>query len=374
MIAEKSNAIQRLSERFYRVASQSGNGMYNVTKTKAFAIGWICDCPDFTYREVKCKHIWAVEISLKLRAVVEPRVIQPIQISTCLYCKSPQILRDGIRHNKCGDIQIFNCKACGRYFTINLGFERMKHNPQGVTTAMQLYFSGESLRNTARSLRLIGVQVSHKTVFMWIKKYTALMQQYLDKITPQVSDTWRADELFLKVHGDMKYLYALMDDETRFWIAQQVADTKYHADIHRLFKRGRRVAGKAPSKIITDGARNFQAGIESEFYRERKALAIVHDRDIRFNGEIHNNKMERMNGEIRDREKVMRSIKKTDSPILAGYQIYHNYVRPHMGLDGRTPAEAAGVEVEGQDRWLTIIQNASHNRSPFTHTSAAKVD
>jgi hypothetical protein len=47
---------------------------------------------------------------------------------------------------------------------------------------------------------------------MWIKKYTALMEKYLDKITPQVSDTWRADELFLKVKGNMKYLYALMGD------------------------------------------------------------------------------------------------------------------------------------------------------------------
>jgi transposase-like protein len=341
--------------------------MYNVTRTKAFAIGWICDCPDFTFREVKCKHIWAVEISLKLRAVVEPRVIEPIQISTCLYCKSLSIFRDGIRHNKCGDIQIFNCKACGRYFTINIGFERMKHNPQGVTTAMQLYFSGESLRNTARSLRLIGVQVSHKTVFMWIKKYTELMEKYLDKITPQVSDTWRADELFLKVHGNMKYLYALMDDETRFWIAQQVAETKYHADIHRLFKQGRKVAGKAPSRIITDGARNFQAGIESEFYRESKALAIVHDRDIRFNGEIHNNKMERMNGEIRDREKVMRSLKKMDSPILTGYQIYHNYVRPHMALENQTPADLAGIQIHGENKWLTIIQNASTRKERFRY-------
>jgi putative transposase len=28
----------------------------------------------------------------------------------------------------------------------------------------------------------------------------------------------------------MKYLFALMDDETRFWIAQEVADTKYMHD------------------------------------------------------------------------------------------------------------------------------------------------
>jgi transposase-like protein len=362
-IAEKPNQIVRQDERFYKVASQSGHGMYSVTRTEKFAIGWICNCPDFTYREVKCKHIWAVEFSNKLREKVkENLVIQPVEINACVFCRSPDLKRFGLRHNKCGDIQRFLCADCHKTFSVNLGFERMKHNPQGITTAMQLYFSGESLRNTARSLRLLGVQVSHKTVFMWIKKYTALMEKYLDKITPRVSDTWRADELFLKVHGNMKYLYALMDDETRFWIAQQVADTKYHADIHRLFKQGRKVARKAPTRIITDGARNFQAGIESEFYRESKALALVHDRDIRFDGEIHNNKMERMNGEIRDREKVTRNFKKSETSLLTGYQIFHNYVRPHMALDGKTPAEAAGITVIGENKWLTLIQNASKPR------------
>jgi putative transposase len=370
MIADKPNAIMRLSEKAYKVTSQSGNGMYDVTRTKAFAIGWICTCPDFTYRQVKCKHIWACEFSLRLREKVrESVVIQPITITSCLFCQSSKLKRFGIRHNKCGDIQRFLCANCQKTFSVNLGFERMKHNPHGITTAMQLYFSGESLRNTARSLQLLGVQVSHKTVFMWIKKYTTLMEKYLDKITPQVSETWRADELFLKVHGNMKYLYALMDDETRFWIAQQVADTKYHADVHRLFKQARKVAGKAPSKIITDGARNFQAGIESEFWRESKALAIVHDRDIRLNGEIHNNKMERLNGEIRDREKVMRSLKDSETPIIGGYRIFHNYVRPHMGLDGKTPGEAAGIQVEGEDKWLTLIQNASKLNRPYPRKS-----
>jgi len=69
--------------------------------------------------------------------------------------------------------------------------------------------------------------------------------------------------------------------------------------------------------------------------------------------------MERMNGELLDREKVMRSLKKADIPITAGYQIYHNYIRPHMALEGRTPTEVAGIKGEGENKWLTLIQNAS---------------
>lgn len=48
---------------------------------------------------------------------------------------------------------------------------------------------------------------------------------------------------------------------------------------------------------------------------------------------------------------------------LKGYQIYHNFIRPHEGLGGKTPAEACGITVEGRNKWLTIIQNASHVQS-----------
>lgn len=71
--------------------------------------------------------------------------------------------------------------------------------------------------------------------------------------------------------------------------------------------------------------------------------------------------MERMNGEFRDRERVMRALEKPDSPILAGYQLFHNYIRPHMALNGKTPAEQAGITIEGDNKWLTLIQNAKSN-------------
>jgi transposase-like protein len=302
--------------------------MYDITRKENG--GFLCTCPDFQYRSiyapsgkgtlVKCKHIWAVEFSLKLRdKVKESVVIQPLAINACIYCKSKNIKKDGIRHNQCGDLQIWNCLACGHYFTVNVGFERMRHNPQAVTTAMQLYFSGASLRNTARSLKLLGVQVSYQTVWNWIEKYTALMRKYVDRITPQVSDTWRADELFLKVKGNMKYLYVLMDDQTRFWIAQEVADTKYTADVRSLFQHGKHIAAKQPKTLITDGAPNFHEAYEREFRTNKIADRTEHIREIAFNGVRHNNKMERMNGEIRDRERVMRTLEKADSPNPKGH-------------------------------------------------------
>ena len=40
-------------------------------------------------------------------------------------------------------------------------------------------------------------------------------------------------------------------------------------------------------------------------------------------------------------------------------QVYHNYIRPHEGLEGKTPAEACGIELKGENKWITLIQNAS---------------
>jgi putative transposase len=82
--------------------------------------------------------------------------------------------------------------------------------------------------------------------------------------------------------------------------------------------------------------------------------------------------MERLNGEIRDREKTMRGIKKMDTPILTGYQIYHNYFREHEGLNGITPAEASGIRIEGENKWITLIQNSVSvtKKQSISHTDA----
>lgn len=49
----------------------------------------------------------------------------------------------------------------------------------------------------------------------------------------------------------------------------------------------------------------------------------------------------------------MRGLKKVNTAVLPGYQIYHNYFRPHEGVGNVTPAE-----IEGDNKWVTVIQNA----------------
>jgi transposase-like protein len=273
-IAETANQVKRTDENEYEVLSQSNYGIYEVLKT---SVGWICSCPHHIYRGAKCKHIFAVEFSSRIRKEVRIRRIEPeTDIQACRFCGSNQIVHAGMRHNKNGD----------------------------------------------------------------------------------VSDTWRADELYVKIKGDMKYLFAIMDDETRFWIAQEIADSKYTHDARTLFQAGVKVAGKKPMTLITDGLAAYHEVYKKEFWT-LKGPRTEHIQHITIRGDRNNNKMERMNGEVRDREKTMRGLKTKETAILPGYQLYHNYFRPHEALNGKTPAEACGIKIEGKNKWLTLTQNAS---------------
>jgi putative transposase len=110
--------------------------------------------------------------------------------------------------------------------------------------------------------------------------------------------------------------------------------------------------------MITDGAPNFHDAFKKEFFtiNNPRTRHISH---IRSQGDHNNNKMERMNDEVRDREKVMKGLKRTDTAVLTGYQLYHNFFRPHQALNCNTPAEKCEIIIEGQNKWKTVIENAS---------------
>jgi hypothetical protein len=54
----------------------------------------------------------------------------------------------------------------------------------------------------------------------------------------------------------------------------------------------------------------------------------------------------------------------TARTIIDGFRIYYNFIRPHMALKGKTPAEACSIRIEGKNKWLTIIQNACKCKTP----------
>ena len=54
-----------------------------------------------------------------------------------------------------------------------------------------------------------------------------------------------------------------------------------------------------------------------------------------------------------------------DTPILKGYQLYHNYIREQEALDGKTPAEKCSIKVKGDNKWITLIQNSKITNNEY---------
>lgn len=119
-IVEQGNQIRRINETTYSVRSQTRHINYTVIKTNS---GFVCNCPDHTFRKVCCKHIHSVEFSISLREQVKAQnktIISPVNIQVCSFCKSDNVKKSGIRKNKSGDIQRFSCKECHKTFSLSL--------------------------------------------------------------------------------------------------------------------------------------------------------------------------------------------------------------------------------------------------------------
>ena len=69
-------------------------------------------------------HLRRRNIVCYTRQVEVTRIEPLVNINECIYCKSVTIVNDGLRRNKSGDIQKFNCNSHYRYFIMNIGIQK----------------------------------------------------------------------------------------------------------------------------------------------------------------------------------------------------------------------------------------------------------
>jgi len=359
--------VKRLTENEYLVASQSGNGTYHVSRIEA---KWVCECLDHKLRGVSCKHIYATIFSTTLREKVSSQNFAPdtdTQIDIpekCLVCGSNHIQKWGFRYRKNGTRnQRYKCLSCRHRWDItpNAAFAQMRTNPKAVLVALDLYFKGISLRKIQDHLKQFEqTNVSFVAVYKWIRKYVALMENYAKTLQPQLlSGVWHADEMKVNVHGKWHWLWNIMDSDTRYILASHVALGRGTTEARQAFKIAKANSDPEgePTFLISDKLPSYRAAVEHEFRN------TVHFAGVGIQGQVSNNRIERFHGTVRERNKVMRAIKKPDTSIIDGQRIYYNYIRPHMALDGKTPAEVAGIDLQlGPNKWEAIIRKAAEEK------------
>ena len=355
---EKPNFASQVDHGKFEVRSQTNpEKSYLVSTT---GDGLVCECKDHEVRKSDCKHIKIILEKIKKKRCYsnQPfRIMERSKLKLCKFCDSGRIIKKGFKNNKSGKVQLFKCKDCKRKFTANFGFEKKQFDENVVTGSLQMYYSGMSVRDISNHYEMMGIEVSHMTIYRWICNYSKMTSVYLNGIVPRVGNWFRADEVWIKVNGKQNYLFASMDDDTRYWLASDMAETKFQHNADNLLELTKLQAGKVPRNFITDGLPAYMKSSKKVFGKKTN-----HVRHIHLKGDKNNNKMERLNGEIRDREKVFRGLKRMDTSIIEGMRVYYNFTKKHGSLKGRTPAQASMIEVDGKNKWKTIIQNASLHR------------
>ena len=127
----------------------------------------------------------------------------------------------------------------------------------------------------------------------------------------------------------------------------------------QIFERYKQERNKPKNKrkliiFVCDKFENYRTSFNKLFYRVAK-LRFGISIKAKKNGLKHNNNhIERYNQDIKDRIKTMRNFgsDKGAECFLNLKHIIHNFVNPHMQLNGRTPAEAAGIDLKLNRRKL----------------------
>lgn len=362
------------------VRSQSKDAYYTVIrsfpkdrKERMRSLGtWTCTCPDFTKRNMPCKHIHAVQFSLKLKGEIEEHST-PAQVEAaepkiaCTFCKSEKVVKWGIRKTGFGSVQRYSCQDCARKFVVDKGFLNMKNSPKTITLTLDLYFKGLSQRKIADHLKQFeNVSVNQSTILRWIQKYLKLLAKYSEKYKAEVGNIWHSDEttIFIKKEGEKKYyewIWNIMDAKTRYLLACQVTETRFKEDARKPLKKAKEVATRPPDAIVTDGLQAYRDAIKAEYYGLNERIQNPHVRLKDFETKPNNNILERLNGTFRERTKVMRSLNSdiTAAEFATGLQTYYNYIRPHQGIGGLTPAQMARIPIDlSGNRWERMIELA----------------
>jgi putative transposase len=347
----------------FRVKSQSGSGQYVVTNGKE----WNCSCPDHVYRRVVCKHVFAVRFWISLKKKIDNADVFQLyrefsEASTCKFCGSVNIIKWGYRKNRNVKTPRFKCKDCGQGFVVDEGFAKMRFDPKVVSLALDLYFKGISLRKIVDHIKqFYGLDVSQMGVFKWLQKYGKIINAYVDQLEPELSTVWNADEMKVRAGGKWLWLWNVMENSTRYLLASHISESREASDARQVFSKAKEVARIKPEVVVTDGLHSYIEAFKKEFWT-LKNPRTQHIARAGIRGRTNNNIVERLHGTIRERNKVMRGLKseRTAQTMLETYRSYYNILRPHSALNGKTPAQACGIKVEGKNKWLTLIQNASN--------------
>lgn len=273
----------------------------------------------------------------------------------CKYCDSEKVVKDGKVKGK----QQYACRACGHKFIEGSDFPKMRVESKIISTAIDMYYEGLSVRKVQNQLqKIFGIQIGKSAVWKWLIKYSNLVSTYVETLTPKLLGVYHVDETAIKCKGVQKWFWEIIDEQTKFLVAGHLSGVRSTEECVALFEKSIKVAKRNPVSIYCDGLPAYVDGYNKVFYTMRKETRpeLVRSVGIR---NIHNqNAVERLHSTLKDRLKPTRGLKgeETVRTLLEGWAVHYNYVRKHQTLN-MTPAQASGINMKND--WHVLVKEAT---------------
>jgi transposase-like protein len=293
--------------------------------------------------------------NIKLKNYINVSVINPEE---CPFCRSKEFVKAGWRFNHTTKKQRWKCNNCKKFFTVDDGFFKTKHKREVITNCLDLYMNGMSLRKIkAHFNQFSEYQISHQSILNWIKKYAVIIKPFTESFNLNLSKIYHADEIFVNCKGKQHYFWDIIDKGTRMLVSTYYSEKRDSKSAKILFLKTKH----KPLTLFTDGLHGYRKAYRKVWgARNRKIDSQTYIR-LKADKDKRNNIIERIQGTIRERIKVMRAFKNKESAklILDLFVIYYNCIRVHQGIN-KTPVEQAGVNLNlGKNKWLDLIYNAN---------------
>jgi transposase-like protein len=283
----------------------------------------------------------------------------------CKYCNSPNVVKFGTFEG----IQRYWCKDCKRKFADNEALPKMKTPTKVISSALSCYFGGMPLDAIQRHIQQqYGTYYSEMGIYNWIIRFAKEALDRVKDFKPVVGDVWIADETCLKVGGQNIWFWDIIDIKTRYLLASRLSDTRTTKDAALLMKQASVRAGKIPKKIITDKLAAYIDGIELVFGSDTQ-----HIQSKPFTSVNSTNIIERFQGTLKDRTKIVRGFKNMDTAKLLteAWLVHYNFFKEHETLGNIPPAVKMGATPVKD--WAEVVSRAKAISSSKPRISTPKL-
>ena len=203
-------------------------------------------------------------------------------------------------------------------------FRYFKTSPEIIQLAVMMYVRFPlSLRNVEDLLHERGIDVCHESVRFWVDRFGTYFARTIRKRRSEAMRQtrqwrWHLDEIFVKIRGEMHYLWRAVDHEGEV-LEAYVTKSRDKASALKFLRKAMKRYG-SPGVIVTDKLRSYGAAVKE-----------IGNADRQETGRHLNNRAENSHLPIRRRERAMSRFRRMRS--LQKFASTHSSLHNHFNLE-----------------------------------------